>query len=335
MGAGATLADVARRAGVSASTVSRALNGTATISQLTIERVGLAAEELGYVPHRAARHLAGGRTGAVAVVVPDLTNPFFSSIARGAQRRAQLADEMTYLADAQDLAADEVDLITRIAPDVDGLVLCSPVAASSALATALGGRPAVLVNRRARGWASVVADQAGSVRLARDHLSSCGHSRIAYVRGPADKWVSTARDRVARDLGLEMVGPVPPTFAGGVRAAALLVRGISAVIAHNDLVAIGLVEAVQGSGRRVPEDLSVVGCDDVELASLVRPKLTSVRMPFDDLGCMAMESLLDRIGGSTGHEALVTRVLPVTLSVRDSTGPPAAKGRGSGRGKSR
>ncbi len=320
-GSGVTLSDVALRAGVSASTASRALNGTAAIADVTVERVRSAASELGYAPHRGARHLAGGRIGAVAVLVPDLTNPFFSTIARGAQRSAQLAGELTLIADSEDRPSNEVDLITRLVPDVDGVILCSPVASTAALREALAGRPAVTVNRRTRSLCSVVADQAGAVRIAHEHLKELGHDRIAYIRGPADKWVSSARDQVAASVGLELLGPVTPTFAGGIDAAQMLDDATSAVIAHNDLVAIGLMDTLLRRGRRVPGDLSVVGCDDVDMASLVRPTLTSIHMPLDDLGRTAMDTLLELIEGSRGPEAPRHVVLPVSLAERDSTGP--------------
>ena len=322
-----TLADVARRAGVSTSTVSRALNGTAPLSPATVARVRRAVDALGYSPHRSARHLAGGRTGAIAVVVPDLTNPFFATIARGAQHRALENGELTVIADAEDRPSAELELIARLVPDVDGVVLCSPTAPTARLVAALGSRPAVLVNRPIRGRASVVADQRAAVLLAHDHLSGLGHERIAYVRGPAGKWTSSARDAQAGRLGLDLVGPVAPTFGGGARAASALPRGTTAVIAHNDLVAVGLVDALTSSGRRVPEDVSVVGCDDVELASLVRPALTTVRMPLEQLGRRAVDRLAEQISGSGPVGSAPTAadpVLAVTLTVRGSTAPYAA-----------
>lgn len=316
-----TLADVARRAGVSPSTVSRALNGTAPLSASTVGRVRRAVDELGYAPHRSARHLAGGRTGAIAVVVPDLTNPFFAAIARGAQRRAQHAGELTVIADSDDRPSAELELIARLSPDVDGLVVCSPTAPSGRLDDALGTRPAVMVNRPIRGRVSVTADQRGAVRLAHDHLRELGHERIAYVRGPAGKWTSSARDAEATRLGLDLVGPEAPTFTGGSRAATELDSGVTGVIAHNDLVAVGLIDTLLRSGRRVPEDVSVVGCDDIELASLVRPSLTTVTMPLDELGRRAVDLLAEHMVVGQGGAPSPAPVLPVTLVGRDSTAP--------------
>lgn len=323
-----TLADVARRAGVSPSTVSRALNGTAPLSASTVGRVRRAVDELGYAPHRSARHLAGGRTGAIAVVVPDLTNPFFAAIARGAQHRAHSSGELTVIADSDDRPAAELELIARLSPDVDGLVVCSPTAPAGRLDDALGSRPAVLVNRPVRGRASVVADQHAAVRLAHEHLRDLGHERIAYVRGPAGKWTSSTRDAEAVRLGLDLVGPVAPTFAGGSRAADQLPGATTGVIAHNDLVAVGLIDALLRAGRRVPEDVSVVGCDDVELASLVRPALTTVTMPLGELGRSAVDLLAEQIaGGEDGSVVMPPPVLPVSLTVRDSTGPRSGRRR--------
>ncbi|MCB0977470.1 MAG: LacI family DNA-binding transcriptional regulator [Acidimicrobiales bacterium] len=317
-----TIADVAERAGVNASTVSRVVNGTASLSPDTTARVQRAIAELGYRPNRAARHLAGGRTGAIGIVVPDLTNPFFATIVRGAQHAAHDAGELTLVADSESRGRGEVELSAMLARDVDGLVLCSPTSPAGQLRGAVTGRPAVLVNRQARGWPSVVADQAQAVEVAFDDVRSQGHERIAYVRGPSNKWTSSVRDRVAARLGAVLVGPFAPTFAGGAEAAEVLDDDVTAVITHNDLMAVGLIDALLRKGRRVPRDLSVLGCDDIEIAALTRPRLTSVAMPLEELGATAVGLLLDLIARPAPDVDSLHRTLPVWLVARDSTARP-------------
>jgi len=322
-----TLADVAREAGVDSSTVSRAVNGTASLSPATRTRVQRAIDKLGYQPNRAARRLAGGRTGAIGIVVPDLTNPFFSAIARGAQRAAHEAGELTFIADSDARPAEELALAAQLARDVDGLLLCSPTAPTRQLDEAVRGRPTVLVNRRARNRPSVAADQEQAVEVAYRHVQSLGHREIAYVRGPTTKWISTVREPVAERLGARLVGPFAPTVAGGAEAAAALDPRVTAVITHNDLVALGLVDALLSSGRRVPDDVSVVGCDDIEVAALVRPRLTSVAMPLDGLGRAGIAVLLQLLSPDAASDAdagAMRRTLPVRLVERDSTAVPPA-----------
>lgn len=319
-----TLDEVARAAGVHPSTVSRVLNRPGRINERTAVRVRAAAERLGYVPNRAARLLAGGRTGAIALVLPDLGNPFFASVARAVQRRALAGGSLTFMAHADATPATELDLVATLGPNVDGFVLCAPTAPTARLRDALGPRPGVLVNRRAEGLASVVADQKAAVAQAVGHLRDLGHDRIVYLRGPAAKWTSSVRDREADRLGAALLGPYEASWRGGAAAAPdVRAGGFTAAVAHNDLVAIGLVGAVLDAGATVPGDLSVVGCDDIAAAALTRPRLTTVAAPLEEVGAHAVDLLLGLVAGTGGEDrAIARRALPVELVVRDTTGPP-------------
>jgi DNA-binding LacI/PurR family transcriptional regulator len=275
------------------------------------------------VPNRAARQLAGGRTAKVAMLVPDITNPFFSSIVQAAQRRAGAAGRLLLLADTAQDARTELDAVRSLAPNVDGLVLCAPVAPTADLRRVARDRPLVFVNRRARGVPSVVIDQTAVVDLAIGHLRALGHRRIAAIRGPAGYWSSRQREQALRRLGAALVvlDPVDPTFEGGQAALARVVEsGATAVLAFNDVTALGLVAAASAAGLVVPEQLSVVGADGVPYAAMATPALTTVAVDLEVVGDLALADLLARIDGTEPDRS--EQLITPHLTIRASTAPP-------------
>lgn len=318
-----TLRDVARAAGVSPATASRALHAPDLVAPERRELVQRVARELGYRPNRAARELITGRTGHLCLVVPDLENPFFSAVAKAVQARARTAGHAVVVADAEEDPQLEAELVAQLGAQADGVLLCSPRMSADDLAdVAAGDRPVLLVNREGAGLPSVVVDNRDGVRQAVRHLHALGHRRLAYAGGPAGSW-SDARRReglAASGTDVEVVdlGAHAPVFAGGVAAADLaLASGATAVLAHNDLVALGVLDRLRTRGVRVPHDVSVVGFDDAPVATLVAPALTTVAVPLARLGRTAVDLLL------TPHEDAAPRtVLPVELVVRASTAPP-------------
>lgn len=322
-----TLADVAARAGVHAATVSRVLSRPELVNTATRDRVAAAIDALGYVPNRAARQLAGGRTATLAMLVPDIANPFFAVVIQAAQRHAAEHDHLLVLADTEHRASSELAAATHLAPHVDGFVVCSSVARATDLLAATADRPCVLVNRRATGLASIVVDQAAVVDEAVAHLTALGHRRIALGRGPAAYWSSGQRERRARHHAeLVPVGPVDPTFDGGSALLdATLDARASAVIAFNDMQAVGVLAAAVDRGMSVPTDLSVVGSDGIELSSMVTPKLTTVAAPLDALAASAVDALLAQLNGAPPTSAQ----LSPQLRVGGTTGParPGARSR--------
>ncbi|MDN4476868.1 LacI family DNA-binding transcriptional regulator [Demequina sp. SYSU T00192] len=322
----ATITDVARAAGVSPSTVSRALGG-GPVNDATRATIVRVAEELGYRPNRAARELITGRTGTIGLLVPDLGNPYFSEIIKGASSRARAGALPIFVSDTDEDVAREREAIASLRATTDGLLLVSPRGSDEELAALAAGGPTVVVNREVPGLPAVISDAASGIAQALQHLGALGHTRVAYVTGPHGSWSDHRRREglaSATGLGIEIVH-VPaatPTFHSGVLAADLvLTTGATAVIAFNDLIAIGVLDRLAARGVRVPHDLSVVGHDDIAMASMCSPHLTTIAVPKERMGSMAADMLLrtlDRRGASDDRDPSV--LLPSTLIVRDSTG---------------
>lgn len=318
-----TLDDVATHAGVHASTVSRSLSRPDLVNPKTLARVTAAIEQLGYVPNRAARQLAGGHTATMAMLVPDITNPFFSSIVQAAQRRAADNGRVLVVADTAQDAGTELDAVRSLAPNVDGLVLCVPVAPTAELRRAARGRPLVFVNRRARGVPSIVVDQTAIVDLGIGHLRQLGHRRIAAVRGPVGYWSSRQREQALLRCGdgVIVLDPVEPTFEGGQAALAQVIgTGATAVAAFNDVMALGLIAAASATGLIVPDRLSVMGADGVSFAAMTTPGLTTISVDLASLGDLALDDLLARISGPE-PDRLEQTIAP-QLTIRASTASP-------------
>lgn len=324
-----TIYEVAAKAAVSPSTVSRAFTVPDLLRGDTLQRVLEAARDLGYHPNRAARALITGKTGNIGVVVPDISNPFFASMLKGSSARARESGHVLFLADTEEDSALEESLVAAMARQVDGLVLCSPRLAGARLVELLGGLPSVLVNRTESDLPSVVMDSGDGARQAVEHLAALGHRRVAYLSGPGTSWSNRQRLQgllgAAEAAGVEVaeLGPFTPRFASGLQAADLvLADGATAVIAYNDLMALGVLARLQARGVRVPEDLSVVGCDDIAMAAMATPPLTTVVMPMEAAGRAAIDVLLGRLQDPTGSSALGHRSLGTQLLVRSSTLPP-------------
>ncbi len=322
--------DVAQRAGVSVATVSRSYTAPDAVREPTRARVLEAAAALGYQPNRAARGLITGRTGNVGVIVPDLGNPYFQGVLKGAQARAREADYAVFVADGQESAAEEEALIGAMSKQVDGILLCSSRLAPETLAT-LEPAPAVaLLNRRVNGLSTVTVDSADGMRQAMAHLAALGHERCAFLSGPQRSWSNQQRLRglraAARAAGAEIVtiGPVAPQFQGGVDAAEpVLASGVTAVLAYNDLVAAGILSRLAQLGVEVPGELSIVGFDDIPLAAMLTPALTTVAAPTAHAGAAAVDALLSRLESPDGAPRV--QQLPAALVVRGSTAPPGAR----------
>lgn len=317
-----TIEDVAERAGVHAATVSRALSRPEQVAQTTRERVRRVADEMGFVPNRAARRLITGRTGNLAVIVPDITNPHFATLVRAAERAARDADLQMLLIDTSEHPQEEVTAVRKVAHDVDGFLVVSPRALHQRLEV-LESSPTIFVNRPVKGYSSVLMRAGSAVDAALRHLVDNGHRRVVYLDGPRASWAATERRQALRrasratDTAIEEIRVNDPTF----EAAAAVVDQVialrpSAVMAFNDQMALGVIAGLAGRGVRVPLDISVIGCDDVPMAAMMTPALTTIALPAEEAGLAAVE-LLSQDGSVQQVE------LSGTFVVRSSTGPAA------------
>ncbi|WP_433222703.1 LacI family DNA-binding transcriptional regulator [Dactylosporangium sp. CS-047395] len=320
-----TIKDVARAAGVSASTVSRALATPDLVRAGTRLRVQQAVAALDYHPNRAARGLITGRTGNLGLLVPDLANPFFPGVVKGVQARAREFDYAVFLADTDEDATAEAGLVRNLSKQVDGLILCSPRMGEDEVRALAGDTPIVLLNRRVGRMPSVTVNSVDGLRHAVGHLTALGHRRVAYVPGPKNSWSNRERLRALRqvaaaaDVELIETGNVPPRFAGGVAAAdQVLATGATAVFGYNDLVAIGMLSRFAARGVAVPGRISVMGFDDIVLSEMVSPALTTLAQPKEQTGKAGVDLLLQLLDDPA--HPVQRRELDSHLMVRDSTG---------------
>ncbi|MEV0275853.1 LacI family DNA-binding transcriptional regulator [Streptomyces sp. NPDC050610] len=320
-----TLADVAREAGVSKATASRALMRPELVARPTLENVRAAAERLGFHPNRAARALTTGRTGMVGLVVPTLANPFFAPLVLGAQRAAEETDNHLLLTVSEYSAEREAALVGRLSEQADGVVLVAPVGSDAALRELAARRPLVLVDRKVGRLPAVVLDTASGTAALVRHLLELGHRDIVYVSGPPGSWAD-GRRRAAmaertEEAGARMrvLGPLPPTFDAGIGAAAELPAGASAVVAYNSYLALGLLHGLKAAGLRVPQDVSLAAADDLTALGATVPSVTALDVPVEEAGALAVTRLLEVRDGA---RRTVRTLLPTRVHPRESTARP-------------
>lgn len=292
-----TILDVAARAKVHPATVSRALSRPEKVAPATRQRVERAVEQLGFVPNRAARVMKTGRTGNIAVIVPDITNPYFASMVRAVERTARVADLQVLLADTGEHPKEEVQAARTLAHDVDGFVVLSPRRLHREL-EALGSMPTVFVQRPVRGHASVLLRSAPAVHEALIHLAALGHRDLVFLGGPTSSWAAGERRAAVRKTSgpagvqVRMIDAAAPTFEAAVDAVPRIVEsGTTAVMAFNDQMALGVIAGLARLDISVPGDVSVIGFDDVPMAAMVAPPLTTIRLPTDEAGSTAVDLL--------------------------------------------
>lgn len=337
--AAVSIRDVARLAGVSVGTVSNVLNRPELVTGATREKVDAAVEKLGFVRNESARQLRAGRSRMIGLVVLDAANPFFTDVARGAEDVAVAAGSQVVLGNSADDADREAHYLQLFEETrVQGLLI-SPVETETPRLSRLRGRgiPVVLVDRKSElgTLCSVSVDDVLGGRIAVTHLIETGHRHIAVVGGPAEiRQVAERRsgaEDAARAAGtpvrLDVVDTPALTVAAGLGAGEVVASTPAddrptAVFALNDLVALGVLQALTRHGLRVPHDVAIIGYDDIDFAAAAAIPLSSVRQPRADLGRRAAELLLDEIDhpDTHTHQRLVFRPDLVT---RESTASPA------------
>ncbi|MBW3091995.1 LacI family DNA-binding transcriptional regulator [Bifidobacterium sp. 82T10] len=387
----ATITDVAKAAGVAASTVSRALNG-GNVKAETRERIVKLARQMGYRNGLAALdeaaaaatagvagaagvagNVAAGLSGAVigggtgvgptaglnaglaggpgaaastgkgniGVFVTDIANFYFTDIFKGLFSVAQNAGYRLFMADL-DVSGDRSETIRSVTGASAGQLFVSPRLSDAELRRCCDPRTTVFTNRQVEGYSSVCIDDRSGILQAVRHLASLGHRTIAYVGGADSSWANQVRGETcaeaAKSFGMNcvVVGPLEPSYAGGVNAgdALLLERDVTGVVAFNDLVATGLIGRLVERGVDIPGEMSVIGVDDSVLARVVRPQLTSVDVRQERMGALAMQMLINKLedaawgdAGAGDDDAPRVEMVPEILVTRESTGP-APRGNG-------
>lgn len=335
----ATIRDVAKRAGVSTATVSRVLAGIGNPKADTADAVMAAVEALDYRPSAVARSLRMRRTDTFGLIVTDIQNPFFPELVQAADDAARKVGHSILLGSAafdEHRAVHYLDLMAD--RRVDGMIVASSqVSDESWQWLASAPVPVVVVNAEPANVPITVisSDNRAGMRLVAQHLIGLGHRRMAYIRATggitADQprfegFVSACAEAgIARDDIAELQGDAQ--FEGGERAVANLLKGgtdVTAIACHNDITAIGAMRALRAARVRVPQEISIVGCDDIAAASWVVPSLTTVAQQKAEMGRMAVERLLAMLDAGEGGIAPETIRVPMVLQVRESTGPAAA-----------
>ena len=331
----ATLRDVAAAARVHPATASRALNPETRllVSEDTARRVTQAARRLGYRPNPVARSLRTRRSNTVGVLIPDLNNPLFPPIVRGLEDRLSAAGYVALLGNTDADPGRERTLFEQMrARHVDGFALATATLQDPLLAEAAAADvPVVLMNRLAPeyGFPSVSADNEQGARMAVSHLALMGHSAIAHIAGPQEASTGVERLLGFRDgmaaHGLDVdedlvIRARKYTVDEGIRCCRELLavgRAFTAITAANDMLAVGCYAALDDAGRRCPDDISVIGFNDMPFIDRLRPPLSTVRFPHYQLGTEAAELLLAQISGTAGPAGV--RYLQPELVVRGST----------------
>jgi len=342
----ATIRDVARAAGVSIATVSAILNGTARVSERLTKRVWEAIDATGYSPDGVARSLRLGRTSSIGLVVGDISNPFFTSLAKAVESRASEAGYLVIVTNTDEHPDRELKLLKLLREQRVAGVILAPSGHDMEYLSALSllkNSPVVLVDRHLpdASFESVIVDNVAAARMVTDYLIRLNHRRIAMVIGKQHLWTTEQRLRgfheslaaagISPDFTLELSANSRIESAyDAVQHLLNMPNRPTAIFAANNLMMLGAIEAIMDMGFRCPEDVSLAGIDDFPWISAIRPQLTTVAQPIEELGKVAVERLLDQIEGGRSrdtdqsHERKVS-VLEPRLLIRDSCARPAAE----------
>lgn len=326
-----TIRDVARLAGVSVSTVSRVYTQPDLFRDETRRRVHDAARQLKYSPNRNAASLTTGKTGNIGIVVPNLANPLFPEMVKAAQHSAGRRNLAVLLADSDDSAADEEQLLHALAKDVDAMLVFSSLLSDSQIMSVGQLRPMVFVNRQVAGYRCVLVDAAGGMRLLTQYLTNLGHSSALYLPGPENSWAAAERRNAIIEAGkrtgldVDVAEPGAPSFERGAADAEKLVKTPlpSAVVCFNDIMALGVTARLLELGVNVPGQVSVVGWGGTSIAGYSTPALTTIAVPLSEIGRAAVDQAMLAQADAAGPVPPV--VLGVELVARATTGRPPSR----------
>lgn len=324
-----TVRDIAKEAGVSAATVSRALARPEAVAPATRKRVIEVAERLGYDVTMSTRPNGRVKQSSIGVIVPDLDNPTFASLVKSAQQRCRVRGYATVLGDCEKDAEIEADLLRDLSDRVDGLIICSPRNQANKVATFAERVPLVVVDGHVEGLPTVTVDYAGGMDQVVTHLAALGHTQLAYAGGRTATWSEQQRreglHRALANRNLPNyidLGAFSAGIAGGYAAAdQLLATPATAIVCINNLIALGTINRLHQRGLSVPEDLSVVEFDTANTSRMASPLLTTVAPPPGTVGWTAADTIIHTV--ENPHETTNSRMIPVELSIQRSTGAPS------------
>ncbi|OZG58319.1 LacI family transcriptional regulator [Bifidobacterium tissieri] len=321
-----TIRDVAKAAGVSPSTVSRAFSMPGRVSPATTKRIFQVADELGYHEIPVESRPSSGHKGLVAIIVPDMTNQFFTDIVRSVQQECARQDMGLLVSESCESASMERVAFDRAVYYADGAILASSRMPDSMIRKCAQVKPVVVTNRIIRGVSSVVTDVSQGMRQAATHLKGLGFDRLTYLDGPAHSWSAgvcwTELTQACSEEGLKIkrFWPGVPTYEGGFQMAREYLRNpTGAVVAYNDMMALGFIAAMRKNGYECPRDYSIIGIDDDIVGRLAWPALTTIHRSTRLLGSQAARTLLARF--SKGEMGTPVQSTPTKLVIRESTGP--------------
>jgi len=326
-----TIYDIARVTGLSPSTVSRGLSKPGRLNATTQERIRQAAADLGYRTNPMARALNTGKTGTVALILPNITNPVFFDLIRGVEKGTAEAGFTLVLAETRGRAERETETTERLLPTVDGFILVASRMDEGQVRELAARKPVVMANRPVPGVPGISTDYTTGTAAALQLLADQGHESIAFLSAEDTPWISRARweniltNAPSRGMKVVEIAASSATIeAAGASLPRVLASGVTAVHTFNDLMAIGLLQACRSAGVVVPDELSIIGFDDIFGATFTSPPLTTIRAPLGTLGYAAVRHLLSLQDPNEEHEQLRSS-LPTELVVRDSVARPAVR----------
>lgn len=319
-----TIRDVAKAAGVSPSTVSRAFSMPGRVSPSTTKRIFEVADELGYHEIPIESRPSSGHKGLIAIIVPDLSNQFFTDTVRAVQQECARRDFGLLVSESRESAVQERAAFDRAVYYADGVILASSRMPDSMIRKCAQVKPVVVTNRIIRGVPCVTTDISQGMRQAVCHLKSKGYTKISYLDGPAHSWSAgicwTELLKACNDerLKIKRYWPGVPTYEGGYQLARdYLANPTGAIIAYNDMMALGFIAAMRKSGFEPPRDFSIIGIDDDIVGRISYPTLTTIHRSNRLLGAQAAKTLLARFTTESVETTIVST--PTKLVIREST----------------
>lgn len=320
----ATIYDVAKAAGVSPSTVSRAFSNPARVSTDSAERIFSAARKLGFRSSGASYASGNKTTHVLCLMVADMANPTFATMYRGFHKAADENGYAVVIANSDESGAIEAHTLRKVLPDVDGVALASSRLTPAAILQVEKIKPLVLMNRYLDGHTCIVPDTAGGMTAVCTELKRLGHTNVLYLAGPEMSWANAMRWRALQDqchangLALTRTKFLSPDLHGGADGARIWNRSItSAVVAYNDLMAFGFMRQAHRLGAKIPYDVSVIGVDDSSICDMADPELTSLSTESFEIGYKAAMFLIAQATNRTRRER-TTIVVPMSLHMRAS-----------------